>query len=617
MVNSLFYRSMLGMLLMLMFSAAAHAQNWEPRGFTFVPNSILQGDCYGIVVDDGYYMTIDILVLFPGGGGPLEADQWVTLDGAGQYSGICTPYDQPVGTYTVEAVRNSYYGDWVYVWSSIEVLSATPPPPPPDPAGISFSRPSMGQGECLQVTVGDGANMLIGIQYIDPVYGAVEQAPWMALDSNGTGSFCSDQSVGSYTVTAIRNMQSTVWIPTSATFEIVAQPSDLSISPTWGYAGILSGYGSSCKTLTFAGAPNSTVDMLLTQTFAQGTVQGEWGPHTLDANGQWSNCDGHDSTPHTLTVLAIKNVDAINWRYLPVPQTWQLMPPQPSGLSFGQTMVHPGEWYTWFVGNGGNTTLDVVVTVNDEAPWTGTNYLPLDADGLLASYVPPNQPLGHYHVTAIKNTLNPEWLNVDASIDVCLNSVPAVNSVQPAARAPGDSGTISLHGSNLCDIRSVAISPEGFIHIDHWHYTNDGTSISANLWVDANAPVGPVLLTLITGNGNAQFQLDIRPSPVVWGISTSGARPGNFVQVSLSGAYLEGAYLSTSWPGLSFSNVSSTSNSISAIFNIAAEAKAGTPEIVVSNNSGSTTTSLFSILGPLLSREYIYLGDRLLAVDGP
>jgi hypothetical protein len=220
-------------------------------------------------------------------------------------------------------------------------------------------------------------------------------------------------------------------------------------------------------------------------------------------------------------------------------------------------------------------------------------------------------------VTAIKNTLNAEWLSVDASIDVCLNSVPVVTSVQPASRAPGDFGTISLHGSNLCDIRSVTILPDGFIHLDRWHYTNDGTSISANLRVDANAPIGPVLLTLITGNGNAQFQLAIRPSPVVWGISTSGARPGVQVQVSLSGAYLDGASLSTSWPGLSFSNVSSTSNSISAIFSIAADANAGIPEIVVSNGSGSTTTTLFSILGPLLSREYIYLGDRLLAVEGP
>src|SRR6185436_1023087 len=157
-MNSLFCRSMFGLLLTLMFSSAAHAQNWEPTSFTFIPNSILQGDCYGILVGDGYYMTIDILVLFPGSG-PLEIDQWMTLDGAGQYNGICTPYDQPVGTYTIEAVRNSYYGDWVYVWSSIEVLPASPPP---DPTGIAFSRPSMANGECQQVTVGGGANMLIG-----------------------------------------------------------------------------------------------------------------------------------------------------------------------------------------------------------------------------------------------------------------------------------------------------------------------------------------------------------------------------------------------------------------------------------------------------------------------
>ena len=55
---------------------------------------------------------------------------------------------------------------------------------------------------------------------------------------------------------------------------------------------------------------------------------------------------------------------------------------------------------------------------------------------------------------------------------------------------------------------------------------------------------------------------------------------------------------------------------LTATFNIAPDAPMGTPTIQASTSLGVFNTRLFSITQPpIMSKEYIYLGDRLIAVE--
>src|SRR5262249_35120476 len=161
---------------------------------------------------------------------------------------------------------------------------------------------------CYTVTVGNGANMEIGIQYIDPVYGSLDASPWLRLDANGQAYVCTaaEQPVGRYTVTAVRSTSNSTWVSTQAWIDIFQQPTGLVIKPERGYAGVFSGYGSSCHTMTFLDGANMTVDMWASVSYIP-NYQFVWQGAPVGADGVWAYCDGHDAIPGTLTVYAIKN----------------------------------------------------------------------------------------------------------------------------------------------------------------------------------------------------------------------------------------------------------------------------------------------------------------------
>src|SRR5206468_3628443 len=91
-------------------------------------------------------------------------------------------------------------------------------------------------------------------------------------------------------------------------------------------------------------------------------------------------------------------------------------------------------------------------------------------------------------------------------------------------------------------------------------------------------------------------------------------------QVTLTGTNLTGGTLSTSWPGMLFSNYTyaNQGTTLGTRFTVSATAPAGTATITVNTPAGSASAP-FSITsgssGISSSKEYIYLGDRPLAVE--
>jgi len=89
------------------------------------------------------------------------------------------------------------------------------------------------------------------------------------------------------------------------------------------------------------------------------------------------------------------------------------------------------------------------------------------------------------------------------------------------------------------------------------------------------------------------------------------------VPVVVSGANLNGATLSTTWSGLTFANVVSSSDgaSVTARFDIGPSAAVGNPPIQITTPAGSATTQAFSILETATSaKEFVYLGNKMIAV---
>src|SRR5437867_127970 len=89
-------------------------------------------------------------------------------------------------------------------------------------------------------------------------------------------------------------------------------------------------------------------------------------------------------------------------------------------------------------------------------------------------------------------------------------------------------------------------------------------------------------------------------TPTITSVSPTSGLQGTNPSVTISGTNLIGATLSTSWSGLTFTQVNwnGAGTSVTATFNIAGTAALGTPTIQLTASGGNTTTQAFSITPP-------------------
>lgn len=100
------------------------------------------------------------------------------------------------------------------------------------------------------------------------------------------------------------------------------------------------------------------------------------------------------------------------------------------------------------------------------------------------------------------------------------------------------------------------------------------------------------------GNLLAITRTNVQPPPVVTGITPSKARAGETVTVTISGANLLGANLSTTHAGLSIAHVSAAPKQITATLALAETAAQGVTTIKTTTSAGSGTVG-FSVLPPV------------------
>ena len=315
--------------------------------------------------------------------------------------------------------------------------------------------------------------------------------------------------------------------------------------------------------------------------------------------------------------------------------------PQPTSLSFSAPSGYAGnDNYTMTAGDGAGMTIDVEYTLNGvpQDIWSTS----LDSNGQWFYSLNHYDAPGTYRFYRIKNALNTDWIDIDTSYTV-LPPQPTAIAVDPSQGAAGQGHwnlqvangaemaldmRYTLNGAPLPDIIGwpwlSALSP--------WNPNGGAFSIPLNVCTVPGFYRFTHVRNHLNGGDSqwvptsgANFMTVYPPGPpTVTSAAPLGGYPGTTVSVTLNGSNLCGVSLSSHYPGLSFNPVPndpySNGASVVAQINIAAGALPGAAAVNVTANGGATSFT-FHVGGvpmpTVLSKESIYLGNSILAVESP
>lgn len=183
---------------------------------------------------------------------------------------------------------------------------------------------------------------------------------------------------------------------------------------------------------------------------------------------------------------------------------------QPTSVVVYPSIIGVGECYTIMVGSGANITLDVQYSLNGGWPQEVENWQVLNAKGQARVCTDAQTAIGTYYITAVRNTLSTDWVQVSAPITVTppqptsLTITPgSVNQGQCYLLAAGNAAYVTidirytLNGGFPQEIDGwPALSANGDSYICTDAATVPGTYriVSARntlntAWVDVSAPI--------------------------------------------------------------------------------------------------------------------------------
>ncbi len=502
----------------------------------------------------------------------------------------------------------------------------------PQPTSLSLSPATVSQGQCYTVTVGNGANMTLDVQYRFN-NGAVQTTlGWPSLNASGQASICTSSStaVGTYTYVAIRNTLNTTWVTVSATITVTGPPDfSLSVSPSsrtvdqgqsTSYTvsvSALNGFNSSVS-LSVSGMPAGASASFTANPVAAG------GSTTLNVSTSTTASTGSFTLTVTGTGGGLTRSSSA---------TLVINPRQPTSFSFNVSQGYAGnDCYVITVGNGANMTVDLQYTLNGVSQPVAS--VTMNASGQWSYCLDHYNTVGTYTYTAIKNQLRSTWVTLNPAVSYrVLPPQPTSLTISPASVTAGQ-GSYRMTVGNGAGVT-----------LDVQYKFNGGATQTTYGWpslvaVSSGSPNGQadISVGLCTKPGNYVYtavkntlntpwvtvsaSVTVNPpaGPAVSSVTPNSGTSDASVAVTMSGSNLCGVTLSTTWSGLTFSSVADngTGNSASATFNIAWSAVAGVATVTLSASGGSTTFA-FTVTVPTMTRrkEYIYVGGKLVATEVP
>jgi hypothetical protein len=267
----------------------------------------------------------------------------------------------------------------------------------------------------------------------------------------------------------------------------------------------------------------------------------------------------------------------------------------------------------------------VLFSVNGGAPFLFPYWITLDQNGQAGACTDPDWS-GVLTFVSVRNALNNDWdvwvpVNMDLQIDL---RQPTSLNITPSVITQGDCYMLIVgNGANMALDVAYQLDYGPLQFVTGWPTLDPNgqaficTDISTWVGVTTWAYIRNTWSPGNTGWVEAAVDLLVYPpGPTITGINPSGGNQGTEVAVTLTGAFLAGATLTTTYSGLTIQDVQSSAETITATFVISSMANPGLASITVTTVGGTATTQ-FAIASPFLNREYIYLGGRVVAIDRP
>ena len=514
-----------------------------PARFDISPSSVEQGECYTISVGTPN-ITLDVKYRF-NNGSAIILYGWPSI-GSNGTARICTSSSTDPGVYTFVEARNTLGGAWV---SGGDRLTVTAPPPPDFTLTASPSSRSVGPTGSATYTVSvsprNGFNSTVNLSA-------------SGLGSNVTASFSRSALSSPYTTTSTLTLtangasagtRSVTLTGTGGGLTrtdsvelrvVVPQPTTYRMSPDAGYAG--------AHTVRATVGNGAGMSLNLRYTINGGTTQE--GTIQLDANGQWSYNSTRNDVVGTYVYTEMKNALASGW--VSISETYIVRPPQPTTMSISpSSLTLPGS-YTMTVGNGAGMTLDVRYTLTPPGGTTGPVQTLYDwpvqtagggDNGTVDITAGVGTPPGVYRYTAMRNTLNTAWVNVNAAVtvrrppppDFTLTATPGSRTVESGGSATEATYTVAVSPANgfnsAVDLSASGLPAEGTAAFDPEVLSSPYTGSSTlTLRVPALSPAGTTEVT-VTGTGGglsrtASVDLVVVPQPTTYQMSPDAGYAG-------------------------------------------------------------------------------------------
>jgi hypothetical protein len=476
------------------------------------------------------------------------------------------------------------------------------------PDDFAISPSDIYQFECYYIYTGNAQWMTLDIQYRFSGGGGGTIWGWPSLDGSGRAEICTNESTvpGTYTFTAIKNTENSTWVAVDASVSVYLVPApdpdySLSISPA-------------SRTVNYGQATSYTVSIIPQNNFGDAVslslngrppgASSSFAPAviypgqsaTLTINTSSTTIGAYGSFPLTVVGVGggLTRTASAGFSINP--------PPQPTSLSFSAQEGYAGsDSYTLHVGNGSNMTVDLSYRVDNGPTLSTTVALNSNGDWLYA--------LDHYSVigtfifTAIKNHWRTDSISLSPAVTYkVLPPKPTSLSISPTTVTAG-SGSYTMtvgHGANVTLDVQYMLDNVQQPSISGWPNLTPAAPGSAT--GIQTVPVGHCFTpgtysyTAIknTLNTAATWQpvnssVTVISTPNVSSVNPTARPRGSTAIITINGANLCNASLSTTWPGLTFSNVTSNGSSASATLTIASTAWVGNAPITINATYGSRT----------------------------
>jgi hypothetical protein len=511
----------------------------------------------------------------------------------------------------------------------------------PQPASLSISPSFIYRPNGYTLCAGNGANMTLDIVYEfsggggGPIYG------WPGLDASGCAHIYADSStaLGTYYFTAAKNTRNAAWVGMSASITVDVPPPppppppnfSMSLSPS---SRTVDQGGSAAFTMSVSPVNGfySFVWLSISTALPPG-VSASFNPNPVSPDGS-----------STLTITTSPSTPVGSFSFTvggsgggltrDASGTATVNPRQPTSLSFTPSSGYAGNQpcYTMKVGNAPGMVVDLRYLIAG-FPAQDTS-ISMDVNGEWHHCPGHYATTGVYSFVAIKNHARLDWVPIQPWATYTLAPPkPTSLSITPSVVAVGQQSfrmTVG-NGAGLSLDTQYNFNGGPTETVFNWPSLIPVSPASPDGYVDVlPAPCSPPGTYEYTGFANrangvwvsvsASVTINSSGPPSVTSVSLAEGIRGQSVEVTITGANLCGgpaAALTTTSPGLTFSNVQSHASSVRAVFNISSTASVGIAVITLTAGGGSTNF-VFAINPSLgLTKEYIYLGRRILATEVP